>query len=57
MLIKEIKGDTDGRTYPCSCIERINIIKMTAAQGNLQSQCNSNQIINGIFHRTRTKKF
>ena len=25
-------------------------------QGNLQIQCNPNQIINGIFHRTRTKK-
>ena len=26
-------------------------------QGNLQSQCNSGQITNGIFHRTRTKHF
>ena len=26
-------------------------------QGNLQSQCNSSQITNGIFHRTRTKHF
>ena len=25
-------------------------------QGNLQIQCNPNQITNGIFHRTRTKK-
>ena len=24
-------------------------------QGNLQSQCNSYQITNGIFHKTRTK--
>ena len=26
-------------------------------QGNLQIQCNPDQITNGIFHRTRTKKF
>ena len=26
-------------------------------QGNLQIQCNSYQITNGIFHRTRTKTF
>ena len=26
-------------------------------QGNLQIQCNSYQITNGIFHRTKTKKF
>ena len=28
----------------------------TAYGGNLQIQCNSYQITNGIFHRTRTKK-
>ena len=26
-------------------------------QGNLQIQCNPNQITNGIFHRTKTKNF
>ena len=29
----------------------------TAYGGNLQIQCNSYQITNGIFHRTRTKNF
>ena len=26
-------------------------------QSNLQSQCNPDQIVNGIFHRTRAKTF
>jgi len=45
------------RYTPCSQIGRINIVKMTIILPNLQIQCNPYQITNGIFHRTRTKKF
>ena len=41
----------------CSWIGRINIVKDDhTTQGNLQIQCKPYQIINGSFHRTRTKK-
>ena len=43
------------RDIPCSWIGRINIVKMTTTQSNLQIQCNPYQITNGIFHRSRTK--
>ena len=36
---------------------KINIMKMTITQSNLQIQCNPYKITNGIFHRTRTKNF
>ena len=56
-LMKEIKDDTNRwRDISCSWIGRINQNDYTT-QGNLQTQCNSYQITNGIFHRTRTKKF
>ena len=56
MLIKEIKNDRNRwKDIPCSWIGRINIVKMTI--GNLQIQCKPYQITNGIFHRTRTKNF
>ena len=52
--MKEIKDDTNRwRDIPCSWIGRINIVKITI----LPSQCNPYQTTNGIFHRTRTKKF
>ena len=35
---------------------RIDIVQVTT-QGNLQIQCSHYQITNGIFHRTRRKKF
>ena len=56
-LMKKIKDDTNRwRDTLCSWIRRIDIVNMTT-QGNLQIQCNSYQIINGIFHRIRTKTF
>ena len=55
---QEIKDDTNrGRDIPCSWIGRINIVKMTTTQSNLQIQCNPYQTTTGIFHRTRTKNF
>ena len=58
-LTKEIKDDINRwRDIPCSWIGRINIVKMTILPNALYKiQCNPYQITNGIFHRTRTKKF
>ena len=59
-LMKVIKDDINRwRDTPCSWIGRINIIKMAmlAIKCNLQIQCNSYQITNGIFQRTGTKNF
>ena len=57
-MMKEINDDTNRwRDIPCSWIGRINIVKMTITQSNLQIQCNPYQTTNGIFHRTRTKNF
>ena len=54
--MKEIKDDINRwRDIPCSWVGRINIVKMTILPNNLQIQCDSYQITNGIFHRTRTK--
>ena len=54
--MKEIKDDTDRwREMPYSRIGRINTVKMTTTQSNLQIKCNPYQITNGIFYRTRTK--
>ena len=56
--MKEIKDDINRwRDIPCSWVGRINIVKMTTTKCNLQIQCDPYQITNGIFHRTRTKKF
>ena len=57
--MKEIKDDTNRwRDIPCSWVGRINIVKMTIpTKYNLQIQCDPYQITNGIFHRTRAKKF
>ena len=55
-LMKEIKDDTHRwRDIPCTLIGRINIVKMTTTQSNLQIQCNPYRITDGIFFRTRTK--
>ena len=55
-LMKEIKEDTNKwRNIPCSWIGRINIVKMS--KSNLQIQCNPYQATSGIFHRTRTNNF
>ena len=56
--MKEIKEDTSiWRDIPCYWIRRINMVKMTITQSKLQIQCNLYKTTNGIFHRTRTKKF
>ena len=52
--MKQIKDDINGsRDILYSWVGRINIVKMTI----LQNQCDPYQIINDIFHRTRTKNF
>ena len=57
-LMKEIKDDINRwREIPCSWVGRINSVKMTTTNFNLQIQCDPYQITNGIFHRTRTKNF
>ena len=57
-LMKELKDDTNGwREIPCSWVRRINIVKIIVTKCNLQIQCDSYQITNGIFHRTRAKIF
>ena len=49
-LVKEIKEDTNRwRNTPCSCIWRINILKMA----HYPKQCNPYQTTKGTFHRTR----
>ena len=53
-LMKEIKDDTNRwKDIPCSCIGRINIVKMTVLP---KASYRFSQITNGILHRTRTKK-
>ena len=58
-LMKEIKDDKNRwRDIPRSWVGRINIVKMTIlANAIYRIQCDPYQITNGIFHRTRTKKF
>ena len=58
-LMKEIKDNINRwREIPHCWVGRINIVKMTILQTeNLQIQCDPYLIINGIFHRTRTKNF
>ena len=58
MLMKEIEENINRwKDVPCSWTGRINTVKMTITQGNLQIQCNPYQITNGIFHRIRTQNF
>jgi len=58
-LRKESKDDINRwRDIPCSWAGRINIVKNDyTTKCNLKIQCDPYQITNGIFHRTRTKKF
>ena len=57
-LMKKIKDNIKTcRSSPCSWVGRIDIVKMTTTKCNLWIQCDSYQITNGIFHRTRTKIF
>ena len=57
--MKEIKDNINRwRDIPCSWVRRINIVKNDyTTKCDLQIQCDSYQITNGIFHRTRTKIF
>ena len=58
-LMKEIKDNINRwRETPHCWVGRINIVKKTILQTeNLQIHCDPYLIINGIFHRTRTKNF
>ena len=49
MLIKEMEDNSRWKD--------IFVNNKHTTQDSLQIQCNHYQIINGIFHRTRTKKF
>ena len=57
--MKKIKDDTyKWRDILCSWIGTINIMKITIYYTKqLHIKCNSHQITNGIFHRTRKKSF
>ena len=58
-IMKAIKDDINRwRDIPHSWVGRINIVKMTILPNAVyRIQCDPYQITNGIFHRTRTKKF
>ena len=58
-LMKEIKDDINRwRDIPCSCIGRINIIKVTILPNAIyRFSVDPYQITSSIFHRTRTKNF
>ena len=57
-MMKEIKDDINRwRDIPYSWVGRINIVKMTILPNAIyRLNVTPYQIINGIFHRTRTKK-
>ena len=57
--MKETKDDANRwRDTSCSWIEKNQYCENDhTPQSNLQIQCNSYQITNGVFHRTRTKNF
>ena len=59
MLMKEIKDDTNRQKDNTIFLYWKNLYCQNdyITQGNLQIQCNSYQITNGIFQKTRTKKF
>ena len=44
------------KNIPCSWTGRIQCQNDYTTQGDLQIQCNSYQIVNGIFHTVRTKR-
>ena len=58
ILMKEIKNDTNRwRCISCFWTGRINTVEMPVLPRQSMIQCNSFQITNSIFHRTRTKNF
>ena len=56
-LIKETNDDTDGELDHILGLEESILSKWLYYPKQSTNQCNSYQIINGIFHRTRTKHF
>ena len=53
--MKKIKDDTNRwRDIPCTCVGRINILKVTILPKAIY-RFNAIPITNGIFYRTRTK--
>ena len=57
-LMKEIKDDKQMERYTMSLDWKNQRCENdSTTQSNLQIQCNPYQTTNGIFHRTRTKKF
>ena len=55
MLMKETEDDREGKIYHVLRLEE-SILSNDYIQGNLQIQCNSDQITKGIFHRSRREK-
>ena len=51
-LMKETEDTNKWKDIICSCIRKINIVRMSIPL-NLQIQCNPYQNYNGIFHRYR----
>ena len=48
-------AQTDGKIYPALGLKESILSKWLYYQGNLQIQCNPNQITNGTFLKTVTK--
>ena len=57
MLMKEIGDDANRKKYYVLGLKNQYCQNDCITQGDLQIQCNSYQIINGIFQRTTKKKF
>ena len=56
-LMKEFKYDTNRCSDVMYLIVRINFLKMSILPNNLQIQCNTYQVTNSMFHRTKRKIF
>jgi hypothetical protein len=52
MLKKEIEeAARRSKDHPCTWIRRINILKITITESNIQIQCNPHKNSNGILHQ------